>query len=259
MTDVVDIGDLPNDGTGDPLRVAFDKINLNFANLALLAPTGPEGSFQFKDANGLPNGTANFSYDVANNIINIGGNLVPTANTDVSLGSPAANIAKLYLAQDALRLGNITVTESGNTISFPVTVFPSTLASLSANNLTASGNLSVGGSLTIERFKMDSFDISTSNNAANQVVYQIPANQFNTGKFQITSREANSNNSQTVTLVVSKRSDNLSASFSAFGTVFVNSPVTRYNADVGFGNVRIMVSPIPNTTVTHTITYQNDM
>lgn len=31
--EVINIGTNPNDGTGDPLRVAFDKINNNFSNL----------------------------------------------------------------------------------------------------------------------------------------------------------------------------------------------------------------------------------
>lgn len=33
--EVINIGALPNDGTGDPLRVAFGKINNNFSNLFL--------------------------------------------------------------------------------------------------------------------------------------------------------------------------------------------------------------------------------
>lgn len=31
--EIINVGALPNDGTGDPLRVAFEKINNNFANL----------------------------------------------------------------------------------------------------------------------------------------------------------------------------------------------------------------------------------
>jgi hypothetical protein len=31
--EVINIGALPNDGQGDPLRVAFQKINNNFAKL----------------------------------------------------------------------------------------------------------------------------------------------------------------------------------------------------------------------------------
>lgn len=35
--EVINIGALPNDGTGDPLRVAFGKINNNFAELSATA------------------------------------------------------------------------------------------------------------------------------------------------------------------------------------------------------------------------------
>ena len=31
--EIINIGTLPNDGEGDPLRVAFAKINNNFSNL----------------------------------------------------------------------------------------------------------------------------------------------------------------------------------------------------------------------------------
>jgi hypothetical protein len=31
--EIINVGALPNDGTGDPLRVAFEKINNNFSNL----------------------------------------------------------------------------------------------------------------------------------------------------------------------------------------------------------------------------------
>ena len=31
--EIINIGQLPNDGQGDPLRVAYDKINNNFSNL----------------------------------------------------------------------------------------------------------------------------------------------------------------------------------------------------------------------------------
>jgi hypothetical protein len=35
--EIINIGALPNDGSGDPLRVAFGKINNNFANLSSTA------------------------------------------------------------------------------------------------------------------------------------------------------------------------------------------------------------------------------
>lgn len=37
--EIINIGTLPNDGTGDPLRTAFDKINNNFAFLGNTATT----------------------------------------------------------------------------------------------------------------------------------------------------------------------------------------------------------------------------
>ena len=78
--EIINVGAAPNDGQGDPLRVAFDKINNNFANLMLLAPNGPEGSFQFANS-GLYNGTANLVYDSANNKILVGSTILPTAAT----------------------------------------------------------------------------------------------------------------------------------------------------------------------------------
>lgn len=46
---IINIGVLPNDGLGDPLRVAFSKINNNFGELYLAAGAqGPEGAIQFR-------------------------------------------------------------------------------------------------------------------------------------------------------------------------------------------------------------------
>lgn len=250
----IDIGDLPNDGTGDPLRVAFDKINTNFEELALLAPTGPTGSFQFKDANALPAGTANFAYDISNNRINFGGNFVPTANGTINIGASNARVGNLWLANTALKLGNVTMVESGNTISFPVTVFPSTKASLEVNDLTVNGNLN------LENTTFQVFDIITTTNTANQVIFETPASTFNSGTFKIISREANTNNSQSVAIELTKSNDNTYVSMTAFATTFeLPSPslwVTKYNADIGFGNVRLMVSPARNSSVKHTVSYQ---
>lgn len=256
----IDIGDLPNDGTGDPLRVAFDKINNNFEELALLTPGGPTGAFQFKDANALPTGTANFAYDASNNIINIGADLIPTSDANVDIGSNSFRVGNLYLANSALRLGNINLVESGNTISFPVSVFPSINASLEVNNITADGNLTVNGTLNLENTSLDVFDIITTTNDANQVIYQTPVTGFNSGTFKIMSREDGSDNSQSVNIVVNKSNDNTNVKFAAYGTTF-NTPltsiwVTKYNVDVGFGNVRVMVSPARSSTITHTVSYQ---
>ena len=52
----INIGVLPNDGSGDPLRVAFEKINNNFANFTGgSGAADPEASIQFKRVNNLLN------------------------------------------------------------------------------------------------------------------------------------------------------------------------------------------------------------
>ena len=46
--EVINVGSLPNDGSGDPLRVAYIKINNNFAVASNLTPSGSNGDVQFK-------------------------------------------------------------------------------------------------------------------------------------------------------------------------------------------------------------------
>ena len=53
---VINIGASPNDGSGDPLRVAFEKINNNFAELYGFSGNNaapPDGSVQFRASNSM--------------------------------------------------------------------------------------------------------------------------------------------------------------------------------------------------------------
>ena len=53
--EIINVGVLPNDGSGDPVRVAFQKINNNFTQVfdgnTFSQVFGPEGSVQFKQVN----------------------------------------------------------------------------------------------------------------------------------------------------------------------------------------------------------------
>jgi hypothetical protein len=60
-------------------------------------------------------------------------------------------------------------------------------------------------------------------------------------------------------MTVNKRTDGIQAKHTVFGTVFNGTPLTRYNADISFGNVRIMVSPIPNVEIIHLVSFLNDV
>ena len=250
----IDIGSLPNDGTGDPLRVAFAKINDNFTYLGNLVPQGPTGALQFIDANGYFDGTANLVFDSANTQLNIATTVVPTIDT-VDLGKNVAPFNNLYLANTFV-LGNISISESGNTISFPVSVLPTKQASMHVNDMTLDGNINIAGALNLEAIDIGKFTATTLNDSLNQVVYQRPITQFSTGVIQLTSRSSTTNASQTVTLTVTKKTDNTGVRFSAYGTEFEGTPLTRYDVDYGYGNVRILVNPILNNTIVHTGTYQ---
>lgn len=250
----IDIGSLPNDGTGDPLRVAFAKINDNFTYLGNLTPSGPTGALQYIDANGYFNGTSNIVYNDTDNKLNIATTIVPTIDT-VDLGVNVAPFNNLYLANTFV-LGNISVSETGNIISFPVSVLPSKQASLHVNDIILDGNISIAGALNLEAVNIGKFSATTFDDSINQVVFQTPITQFNTGIIQLTSRSSTTNDSQTVTLSVTKKTDNTGVRFSAYGTEFEGDAITRYNVDYGYGNVRVLVNPILNNTIEHTGTYQ---
>lgn len=248
----IDIGDLPNDGTGDPLRTAFEKINLNFQDLVGALPNGPEGSFQF-NSNGESDGTANFVYVAGNNTITIGANVLPTGN--ITIGTASNTVANLYLANSGLYVGNVNIVESGNTLIFPLRVLPSQKANIAVNNINADGNIVANGSITFANLIISSFSATTANNDSNQIVFEYPASDFTTGDFKIESVVANSSTSQYATVSVAKMPNNNGVHYSVYGTIFVGTSVTNYDVDVGYGNIRVKVSPLLNTNITHTATY----
>lgn len=249
----IDIGSLPNDGTGDPLRTAFEKINDNFLLLEELAPQGPEGAFQFYE-DGIPNGTANFTYVSSNNSIELGANVQILG--DVSLGNTSNRLSNLYVSNTAFYLGNINIQESGNVISFPISVLPTNKASLAVDDLLADGNVTASGKLQSANLSISELQVATSNNASNQVLFQIPATLFRNGLVYVHSREVNANNSQSVTLAINKNNNNNTVGYSVYGTVFVGTTLTDYDVDIGYGNVRVMVNPLLNTPMVHTVSYQ---
>jgi hypothetical protein len=101
-------------------------------------------------------------------------------------------------------------------------------------------------------------NITTTDNTANQVIYELPQNTCSTIRFQVTSKVLDNNDAQTATSTVTKRNDGIRAEHSVYGTVFTGNAVTRYNVDVAFGNIRLMVSPLLNASVMHLFSYQAD-
>jgi hypothetical protein len=122
---VINIGALPNDGTGDPLRTAFNEVNLNFNQVFAAGPV-------------LSN------IQIANNAIlttNTNGNLVLAPNgigvvqSNVSIVPNTANIRNLGAADR--RWSTVYVQ------------YANVSGALAVANLTATGNVTVGGNLSV--------------------------------------------------------------------------------------------------------------
>lgn len=117
----VNVGNNANDGSGDPLRNAFQKINLNFANITAGNATTPVHSVAGRTGNIILSvndvvGAASVSYvnaAVANvsgggstvDLESITGNVVPSANVTYNLGSSEFRWKDLYLSGNTIYLG----------------------------------------------------------------------------------------------------------------------------------------------------------
>lgn len=102
------------------------------------------------------------------------------------------------------------------------------------------------------------YQSTTFDNAANQVIFEVPANAFTQGTFQINSADPATNDSQNITINASIQNDNLSVKWTGHGALVLNNPVTQYDMDVDSlsGNVRLMVSPLVDSTLNHLISAQ---
>jgi hypothetical protein len=239
------IGDLPNDGTGDPLRVAFGKINNNFANLqTLYDPEGPVGSYQFKNTTEIDGVTSN-SYTGSSALVNdgsnvlIGTNLIPS--TTVDIGSPANTIQNIYVG-NSIKVGNVTLTGGADSINYS--------ANVNAVNLKASNTLTFGTTVLVNN---SAFQVITTNNTENQTLYEFPMSQFRTARFEITSIESNTQNSQFAVVEATKQTNNTDIKYVIHSTLFVGTTLTHYSVTTEFGQLKLNVSPFLNSTITHNI------
>lgn len=256
----IDIGDLANDGTGDPLRVAFEKINNNFSTVSLLNSQGFEGSLQFKSGD-YTNGTGNLVFNSSLNILKLDGTLVSNTLANLNIGALDNRINSFFISSSGLNLGNIRITEDGNILYFPTRVDNTVFSSLAGiKDITVTGNASIAKTLAIGTASPTTAQVTkltisyaTVNNTPNQEIFTTPISQLNSAVFRINSIENNSFNQQSVVIDVTKRPGSASANFVAHSTRFIGNPITRYNVDVAYGNLRIMVSPIPNSTIGHKI------
>jgi hypothetical protein len=236
---IIDTGEVPNDGLGDPLRLAFDKINNNFANLFALAPTA---NVELIDPNQFPDSDSNNS--------NFSGNITINAN-NIYLGSqftaieedPTARMLTFtqpigpYYNQEYINIGATPNDGQGD---------PLRTAFEKINNNFS--NLFYVGTVT-----SSTYSIGTT---ANQVIFETPANTFTQASFQVRSSDTGTPDSQDITITAQISNDSANVKYTGYGTTFFGNALTRYNMDVFDGNVRLMVNPIVDQVLLHFISAQ---
>lgn len=237
--ETINVGDLPNDGTGDPVRVAFIKINNNFAQTTTLtSPAGPNGAIQLNLSTTVGNVTTNVfsgssNLQVIGSNLNLGFNIIPVGN--INIGALASPINNVYVSNTGFNVGNVNITESNGVLSL--------------------GNVAID-TASFGNTSIASASFTTEDDTADTVILSVPITSFDNGRFEIDSREEGTNNSQFAILNVTRNNGSTTIKYTVTGTIFTGVTVTTYDVDVSGSNIRIKVSPLINSTIVHKIAYQ---
>lgn len=240
--EIINTGDLPNDGSGDPLRLAFDKINNNFANL--FAITAVEGELIPTEqvVEGQPTGNT-FSGNiniglVANNVYYT----LPDSATQLQVREfdTFAYVANLttpvgpYGAQEYINIGAQANDGEGDPLRTAFAKINNNFSNLFFTTTSTSNAFTVG---------LDT----------NQVIYETAANAFSQAKFQIRSSDPGTVDMQDITITASITNNLAGVKFSGYGTLFEGNTLCRYDMDVLDGNVRLLINPVKDAVILHFI------
>jgi hypothetical protein len=105
----------------------------------------------------------------------------------------------------------------------------------------------------------ETYQSTTFDNAPDQVIFEIPANLFTQGTFQINSANPENNNSQNIVLVAGIYNDGTDVGWTGRNTIVNNNAVVSgydIEIDPDSGNLQVLVTPIPDATLNHLISAQ---
>lgn len=246
--EIIDTGSVPNDGSGDPLREAFNKINNNFANLFTLTGSNTE----LVEIVNPFNETTEFS--VSNtNTLNIGNvyitntfdsksSLTITPTKPLSVPTPLELSTGPYGEQEYINIGATPNDGNGDPLRVAFNKINNNFSNLFLTATTTSTAYTLG--IT-----------------SNQVIFEIPTTQFYQGQFQIRSSDPGTPDMQDITLSSSITNNLAGVRFSGHSTLFQGNAICRYDMDVVGGNVRVLINPLVNVVLEHfisaVITYPN--
>lgn len=278
--DLIVTGNKANDGSGDSLKTAFDKLNKNFTNLFPYAPEITPVKFGATDP-------LRTTFERVNSVFNsLFEVLAPNEPTVIEVIDPT--VEPQPIVNDASFVGNINITNYNiyvneqdktklNTVTQPQLAAPESPLELAQAiaygnqemiNVGALPNDGTGDPLRVAFQKINNnfsnLFFTTTNTTVtytaglipNQIIYQVPVTEFTQGSFQIKSSDTLTNSSQDITLTAQLLNNKTGVKFTGYGTTFAGSYVTQYDMDVVAGNVRILVSPILDTTIQHFIASQ---
>ena len=125
---IINIGSSENAGNGDPLRIAFNKVNDNFTELYTALGLNADvslnlGAFEF---NGSVLSTTNSTpivIDEATTVtgsLTVGGNIIPTGNLQTNLGSPDRKFHSIYVGTGSVYIGDAVLSLSGGKLTSSV-------------------------------------------------------------------------------------------------------------------------------------------
>ncbi len=283
--ELINVGNIPNNRTGDPIRIAFVKVNNNFTNLSSLdanivlapitvgmSPNDDAGSILRAAFNTINENFANLTGFYGNlEVINLGSS--PNDTTGDNLRSAFTkinnNFSNLFPLVTSIpsKHSNFEFIESINkNVTFSYDIYEPTLLGSSQQviNIGAAPNDGTGDPLRTAFSKINNnfanlfattvvpVTANTTGNTANQVIFSTEIIDFSQAQFNIRSTDSNVS-SQNIILSAQLNDGNTDVKFSAYGTTFFGNAICTYNMDVDGSNVRILCSPLVSSNLSHTI------
>ena len=246
--EIIDTGSVPNDGSGDPLREAFNKINNNFANLFTLTGSNTElveivNPFNETTESSVGNtNTLNIGNVYITNTFDSKSSLTITPSKPLSVPTPLELSTGPYGEQEYINIGATPNDGNGD----PLRVAFNKINNNFSNLFLTATTISTAYTLGI---------------TSDQVIFEIPASQFYQGQFQIRSSDPGTPDMQDITLSSSITNNLAGVRFSGHSTLFQGNAICRYDMDVVGSNVRVLINPLVNTVLEHfisaVITYPN--
>jgi hypothetical protein len=249
---VINIGAIPNDGTGDPLRTAFNETNLNFDQVFAAGPVLSNiqianNKILTTNTNGnlilAPNGTGVIQANVSivPNLANLR-NLGSSTQRWATVYSQYLDISGTLTTGDLTVNGNLTVQgniiQVGNIVTETLTIQLANAAS-TANAANGAG-ITVGANDNIARLIYNSTGNVWTTNIGLSSVGNITAPYFFGNGSQLTGVTSSYGNANVVTLLAGFGANTISTTGNITGNFFIGNGSQLTGLPAGYANANVL-------------------